>query len=588
MANSATLLNLFKEQLENESSELTRSLGLEKRGDLLTWWYFLRILGLSESEIVQIVCDGGNDLGIDAVRIDDDNFVHFYQFKNPESCAAAFPEGDVDKVLGGLNLILARAHDKVANEELRGRIREIYQSVRSGYRLHLVTTGTGISEEAKSKIGTFVDQLKGPGEDFFRWKLEDLPFLQDTFYRKSLPTVQDPVVFTIDQPPYQVRAASHDCYIFHTTGELLAQLYADHGEQLLQQNIRVYQGDRGTNASILKTCTGTDSESFLHHNNGVTFLCEEAQWDGFARKLTMMRAQIVNGGQTVRVLHNAFRANTLKPDVLVSVRVLTSQGDKEFGSNVAVNLNNQNRIEPSFLRSNDPRVVQLASSLASLGWFLERRENEVGQFTPAERRQAEARTGCSLDGRVIRLKEGTQAYVATYMREPEMAKKNPKLMFLGSQDGGFFERIFNDALTAERFVAAQQLLWQVAEFVKRFMTRKRRRDRVDDWQADYASLLGRSLVDRHGPLLDQVVPQSAVFLCAIIFEAEVTARKRPIDEVVTELAAGNYSRVLCYLDLLIRFASEDRDLAASWPTRLKSQSFYDRFSSYVRGCRDKG
>lgn len=583
MADSTTLLNLFKEQLENESAQLSLKFSLEKRGDLLTWWYFMRMLGLDDSEIGENVSDGGNDLGIDAVRIDEDNYVHFYQFKNPESSEAAFPEGDVDKVLGGLNLILARAHDRIANEELRGRIQEIYQSVRSGYRLHLVTSGTGISKEAAAKIDTFVAQLKGPSEDFFRWELEDLPFLQDGFYRKSLPTVQEPIVFDIPQAPYQIRAANHDCYLFHSSGAVLAGLYDEHGEQLLQQNIRVYQGDKGTNAGILKTCIGQDSESFLHYNNGITFLSETAQWDGFTHKLTMTRAQIVNGGQTVRVLYGAHRGGTLKPDVLVPVRVLTSQGDKEFGSNVAVNLNNQNRIEPSFLRSNDPRVVQLANSLASLGWCLERRENEVGLFTPAEKAQAEAKIGRPLEGHVIRLKEGTQAYVSTYIRQPEMAKKNPKLMFLGSQDGGFFERIFNDELTAERFVAAQQLAWQVGEFVKRFMTRKRRRDRVADWTSDYATHLGKALVARHGSLLDQVIPQSAVFLCAIAFEVEVTIRGRTVDEVVSELEGADYESIIQYLDLLIRFASKDKNLSASWPTLLKSQSFYDRFVSYLKG-----
>jgi hypothetical protein len=583
VANSTTLINLFKEQLENESNKLAQSFSLTKRGDLLIWWYFLRLVGLEDPDIIQIVCDGGNDLGIDAVRIDEDNYVHFYQFKNPESLDASFPEGEVDKVLGGLNLILARAHEKIANEELRGRIQEIYQSVRNGYRLHIVTSGTGISKEAEGKINNFIAQLKGPSDDFFRWTLEDLPYLQDAFYRKNLPTIQDPIVFEILQAPYQIRAANHDCYLFHSTGDVLASLYNEHGEQLLQQNIRVYQGDKGTNASILKTCTGKDSESFLHYNNGITFLCETAQWDGFTHKLTMTRAQIVNGGQTIRVLFSAHRAATLKQNVLIPVRVLTSQGDKEFGSNVAVNLNNQNRIEPSFLRSNDPRVVQLANSLASLGWYLERRENEVALFTSEEKSQAAAKIGQLLDGNVIKLKEGTQAYVSTYLRQPEMAKKNPKIMFLGSQDGGYFERIFNDELTAERFVAAQRLSWQVGEFVKRFIAKKRRRERVADWKSEYATLLGKPLVASHGSVLDQVIPQSVVFLCAITFEIEVSIKGRSIDEVVAELEGANYSKFIEYLDLIISFASEDNELVASWPTLLKSQSFYDRFSSYLKG-----
>jgi hypothetical protein len=190
--------------------------------------------------------------------------------------------------------------------------------------------------------------------------------------------------------------------MFHANGIALAELYEENGEQLLQQNIRVYQGDKATNAVIKKTCTGDDSASFFHFNNGITFLCETAGWDGFTRKLTLKKAQIVNGGQTIRVLHSSLNDGQLKEDVLVPLRVITSQGNKEFANNVAVNLNNQNRIEPSFLRSNDPRVIQLANSLASMGWYLERRDNEVNMLTPTEKASVETKIGRPLGGCVFR------------------------------------------------------------------------------------------------------------------------------------------------------------------------------------------
>ena len=122
--------------------------------------------------------------------------------------------------------------------------------------------------------------------------------------------------------------------------------------------------------------------------------------------------------------------------MLVPVRVITSQGDKSFASNVAVNLNNQNRVEASFLRSNDPRVIQLAGALASIGWYLERREGETATLTSTERTAIENNIGRSLDDRILRLKDASQAYVTTYLRQPELAKKNPKRIFLGSNDGG--------------------------------------------------------------------------------------------------------------------------------------------------------
>jgi len=580
---TSPLIGLFKEQLENESAALAASHSLQKRGDHLIWWYFTRLIGLQPTEIEEAVCDGAADLGIDAIWIDDDDVVHFYSFKNPESVDSSFAGGDVDKTLAGLSVVLARQHHTIANPELKGRIEEIYQTVPAGYRLHFVTSGSGISRESETKLHAFVDRLGGPSTQFFTWEVEDIRRLQDGFYRRHLPTVEKPIDFQLDLPPYQVRSANHDSYIFHAPGRALAEMYATHGEQLLQQNIRVYQGDNATNSLIRKTATGAEAANFLHYNNGITFLCESAAWDGFTRKLTLKRAQVVNGGQTIRVLEAAHSAGALMSEVGVPVRVITSQGNKEFASEVAVNLNNQNRIEPSFLRSNEPRVVQLASALASMGWYLERRESEVEALTPVERAAIESQIGAPLNERVIRLKEGAQAFVATYMRQPELAKKNPKRIFVGSSDGGYFDRVFGGELTAERFVYAHRIARAVDDYVRHFMTRKRRKERTDDWKADYATLLSEGLVSRHSALVDQVVPQSAIFLTAAVFDLCIGMRERPIADVIEELERPDFTALNELLDQTISFAAKDDSFSKSWPTLLKSQAFFEKFMAYMKG-----
>jgi hypothetical protein len=265
------------------------------------------------------------------------------------------------------------------------------------------------------------------------------------------------------------------------------------------------------------------------------------------------------------------------------VRVITSQGDKEFASDVAVNLNNQNRIEPSFLRSNEPRVVQLASALASMGWYLERRESEVEALTPVERAAIESQIGAPLDERVIRLKEGAQAFVTTYMRQPEPAKKNPKRIFVGASDGGYFDRVFGGELTAERFVYAHRLAQSVNEYVRQFMTRKRRKERASDWKADYSTLLGTSLVSRYSALVDQVIPQSAIFLTTAVFDLRVGMQRRSITEVIEELGRQDFSVLNELVERTIDFAAMDESFSKSWPTLLKSQAFFDKFMAYIKG-----
>ena len=81
MSGDNPILSLFKEQLENESKKIANNNNLEKRGDFLIWWYFVKLRGVSASDVDSLVCDDSNDLGIDAIEIDEDNIVHFYQFK---------------------------------------------------------------------------------------------------------------------------------------------------------------------------------------------------------------------------------------------------------------------------------------------------------------------------------------------------------------------------------------------------------------------------------------------------------------------------------------------------------------------------
>lgn len=229
------------------------------------------------------------------------------------------------------------------------------------------------------------------------------------------------------------------------------------------------------------------------------------------------------------------------------------------------------------------RVVQLANALMSMGWYLERRESEVEALTSIERAAIESQVGAPLTERVIRLKEGAQAFVTTYMRQPELAKKNPKRIFVGASDGGYFDRVFGGELTAERFVHAHRVAQSVNEYVRQFMTRKRRKERVADWKAEYAALLGGSLVLRHSALVDQVIPQSAIFLTAAVFDFRARMQRRPIAQVIEELERNDFHVLNDLVEQTIDFAAADESFSKSWPTLLKSQAFFDKFMSFIKG-----
>jgi hypothetical protein len=484
---------------------------------------------------------------------------------------------------------MAKKYTSLANQALKDRIDEVYRIVPSGYTLHLVTSGIGIALEAKVKLQNFIDSLKAPTADFFVYEVEELKTLQDRFYTHNLPAVDKSIPFELQrQAPYMVRAANHDSYIFHLKGQQLAELYGKFGEQLLQQNIRGSEGDNSTNRAILDSCTSDNASNFYHYNNGVTFLCEEARWDQFSSVITLTRAQVVNGGQTLRVLHKAYKDQTLRPEVTISVRVITSKGDKEFGGNVAVNLNNQTRVESSFLRSNDPRIVQLATALASAGWYLERRDGEVTRMNEEDKQIVANKLGRSLsDDIVIPLKEGAQVYAATYCRQPELAKKNPKFIFLKDTDGGYFSSIFGPNISAEKFINSYRLYQKISHFVDNFKVLRRKRTRLENWKRECSALLGPELVETYERELDEVVPQSVIFLCALLFERYIHGQKWSMEQMLNSIQADKPSIATEMLHLVIKYTKEHpADINKSWPTLMKSQAFFEQVAAYIKGQDD--
>lgn len=574
------LIQLFKEQLENESKAIAVERGLAKRGDHLIWWYFRRLIGLNDSDIEEFITDGYDDYGIDVLRIDDsDNTVHFYNFKNPMNAADAFPSAEVDKLLTGLNLIIRNELGNAGgNERLKRQAAEITKLIPTGYRIHLVHSGTGFQPDIAVKLNSFIGGL-AVSEDFCTWSHEDLGALQAHFYTKSRPTVEDQYLYTLDSPPYSVRAAGHDSYIFTMPAAELASLYQKHGEALLQQNIRIGQGDKGTNANIKKTAAGSDSGNFLHYNNGVVFLAEAARYDPMTRQMSLSRYQVVNGGQTMRSLSAVSANGALKSDVIVPIRVITFGSDKDFASNVTVNLNNQNRIKDSFLRSNDPQVVQLSAALRTLGWYLERREKEAVNLTAMERSALESAIGGhSLVDRTIQLSAGLQAYVATFMSEPELAKRYPKRIFAASEDGGDFERVFKD-LTAEKLIAAHRLRAVVDEYVARFGAIKRKNQSATPRARNqaFAGLLGKELT-KASKDLDAAIPPAALFLSAAAYYQHVKMGGAKVDEVIAKLEGGDFAHLNITMLAIIKARRALADSASSWPTLLKSQTLFNEFT----------
>ncbi|MEM9355477.1 MAG: AIPR family protein [Pseudomonadota bacterium] len=569
--NIPEILNLFKEQLSNQVDSLVKDKGFENSGYGFAYWYFRHIGRMTDIEAKEQICDGGGDLGVDAIEIDDSQVV-FYQFKNPIAIDKGFSAAEVDKMISGLDLILSRQHAKVANPELLARLQEIYAFTPSGYKIVIACSSqVELPDDARVKLDSFCEKNSGAARDLFSWEFHNLNSVHNKFYTANLPTLDATLDIDLNRPPYMTQIGDHQTYLFDLNGTYLALLYDDHGESLLQQNVRMFEGDRGTNLAIAETASSeADAKDFFHFNNGISMICDAATFQPFNNKLSLERPQIVNGGQTIRILHRCFKDGRLQADVHAAVRVITTGKDKEFASSVAVNLNNQTRVDNTFLRSNDPRIVQLLHSLAALGYFLERRAGEIDAMLPDEVKELETRFGAPLSDHVIPLKDGMQAYVATYYGDPQLAKKDSSKIF--TDDGGSFSKILQSDLTAEKLRDAYELSRVVSSQVDKFKALKRKRYSDEfERKSAYIKEFG-SVIEPQFDELDAAIPQITIFGMAVLYEKFVVVRKSDLLDAVVVLGKDPSEIWNAFVELIAcRAALMDE---RSWPTLLKSGPFY--------------
>jgi hypothetical protein len=209
--------------------------------------------------------------------------------------------------------------------------------------------------------------------------------------------------------------------------------------------------------------------------------------------------------------------------------------------------------------------------------------------TPEEKAAIETRIRHPLDGRIIRLKEGAQAYTATFYGQPEVAKKNPGKIFLSVNDGGHYERIFSADMTAEKMVIAHEIKMFVDEFVRRFGSMRRKLTASDNIVAAYEPLVGPEVAKLYKDVIHQVLPQCALFLCGTLYKDLVELQGKDPSDIPLLLKAGGNALIQEHLLHILNFANDNKNKAdKSWPVLLKSNAFFSHVCSYLAGIRKAG
>ena len=177
--------------------------------------------------------------------------------------------------------------------------------------------------------------------------------------------------------------------VFFAPAYDLVQAYEDLGYQIFEPNVRCELKESKVNQAIKKTVTTREGRrEFRHLNNGITLICTgwtKKQHEGRVSALQIRRPGVVNGLQTVKSLHDAFRRLPqeeqidFKQNCMVLCRV-HQEGAVKRPEQLVKATNNQNPMKPRNLRSNDPEQIAFETLFANLGWFYERKQGGWDAF----------------------------------------------------------------------------------------------------------------------------------------------------------------------------------------------------------------
>jgi len=158
----------------------------------------------------------------------------------------------------------------------------------------------------------------------------------------------------------------YTAYLGIIPGEVLASLYEQWGQRLLERNLRSFLQTKGKiNQGIQRTIREMP-EMFLAYNNGISTTADAVETreeeEGQCHLLRLSNFQIVNGGQTTANLLDAKRRGADLSRVRVQMKITVLKDPATTDSHVpliARFANSQNKVSVSDFSSNNPYQVEL-------------------------------------------------------------------------------------------------------------------------------------------------------------------------------------------------------------------------------------
>ena len=197
----------------------------------------------------------------------------------------------------------------------------------------------------------------------------------------------------------------YSVYLAIINGNLLADLYDEFRDRLLEKNVRSFLQVKGNVNKGIRDTLREEPDMFLAYNNGISVTAESVEIvrdDNGKPSIKRIRdMQIVNGGQTTASIFNARNDRKIAADlsqvfVQMKISVIHSEADMDkIVSRISTFANTQNNIQIADFSANDPfhrRIEELSRTIWApaqggmkpKNWFYERARGQYADMLTRE------------------------------------------------------------------------------------------------------------------------------------------------------------------------------------------------------------
>ncbi|CAD84400.1 MULTISPECIES: AIPR family protein [Nitrosomonas] len=410
------------------------------------------MLDLDVDEAFDCLTDGGGDFGVDALHIteemDGEFGVTLFQGKYKKNLEgnSNFEQNSIEAMVNAIRHIFDPSADLGAiNDRLRVKVEQARSLIRDGLipRVRAIACNNGLkwNTDGQQSIDRAVlgDQVtwEHVNHDVLIGILQSIKPVDETLRLTGKAMVED-------------MNYSRVCVGRMPVAEVAA-LMKNHGEKLLERNIRRYLGLHGNrvNEGIRATLSSNTPENFYFFNNGITLVCDKFTYNALQQgdfQIKVKNLQIVNGGQscmtilkTAEELEKNGQTLPAQASVLIRLYELSSDND-DVVLQITHATNSQNPVDLKDLRANDARQQQLEQSIQNLGYSYRRKRMD------ATTKATDITTGAA-----------AEAVLAIWRKAPHQAKFLTREHF-----GKLYDTIFSESLNGAQVVIAA-LLYRIAE-----------------------------------------------------------------------------------------------------------------------------